>query len=396
MKNRTLASYLKRDAGYYPVVSLTGPRQSGKTTLAKAAFPHLPYVSLEDPEHREFAVKDPRGFLQRYQDGAVMDEAQRVPSLFSYLQGEVDRDPRPGRFILTGSHNFLLMKEISQTLAGRSAILHLLPFNRSELEEQPSPDPRSPRDLFDHPMSRFTSWELIYSGLYPRIHDRHIPPQVWLSDYIQTYLERDVRHMVQVGDLDTFARFLKLCAGRSSQQLNYSNLAMDAGIAVDTARRWISILQASFIIFLLPPHHRNFNKRVVKTPKLYFYDTGLACRLLGFTSPNEVEQSPFRGPLFENYVVAELAKTYHHHRQTPPMFFWRDQQGHEMDVVIEDHTSLFAIEIKSSQTTSADHFASFIWWRKISGAPNHTNLLVYGGTDRGEREGIFVRPWFSV
>jgi predicted AAA+ superfamily ATPase len=396
MKKRILAAYLKRDAGLYPVVTLTGPRQSGKTTLARNTFPSHTYVTLEDLELRTFASEDPRGFLARYREGAILDEVQRVPSLFSYIQGDVDADPRPGRFVLTGSHNFLLMKEISQSLAGRSAILHLLPFNRSELEDQDSPAPGNPQQLFSNHVSSLSLWNTLFTGMYPRIHDRNIPPEIWLADYIQTYLERDVRQLVNVGDLESFGRFLKLCAGRAGQLLNFSSLAVDAGVSVDTARRWISVLQTSFLIFLLPPHHRNFNKRVVKNPKLYFYDTGLICRLLGMSSPSELEQGTFRGPVFENYVVAECAKTFHHHRMTPPLFFWRDRLGHEMDLIMEKGNELFAVEIKSGQTMNSDMLAGFRWWQETSGQSASTCTLVYGGSARDERNGIPIRPWFSI
>ena len=396
MKKRILSHYLSRDSGLYPVVTLTGPRQSGKTTLAKAVFPDHDYVTLEDIEQRTFAKEDPRGFLSRFNRGVILDEAQRVPEIFSYLQGVVDKDSRPGRFILTGSHNFLLMREISQSLAGRSAILHLLPFNRSELEDQDAPHPANPADLFANAKTKLPLWETVYRGFYPRIHDQHIPPDIWLSDYVQTYLERDVRQLINVGDLETFGRFIKLCAGRVGQLLNYSTLATDCGVSVDTARRWLSVLQTSFLVFLLPPFHRNFNKRVVKSPKLYFYDTGLACRLLGLSSASQTEQHPLRGSLFENYILSEVMKTYHHHRITPPIFFWRDSRGKELDLIIESGSSLHAVEIKSSQTVTGEMFDGLRWWIDVSGNPSASCALIYGGSEPSARHQITVRPWFCL
>ena len=268
----------------------------------------------------------------------------------SYIQVAVDEDPTPGRFVLTGSRNFLLMSQVSQSLAGRSAVLHLLPFSRAELDRQDQPEPDSPATLFANRRTSQELWPLVYSGGYPRIHDRELPPAVWLADYLQTYLERDVRSLANIGDLATFERFLALCAGRAAQLLNHSSLANDAGVSVDTARRWIAILQTSFVVFVLPPHHRNFNKRVVKTPKLFFHDTGLLCHLLGIREPAQLVSHPLRGALFENYIVAEVAKAFLHHRRTPPLFFWRDRTGHEVDLVIEAGDTLFPVEIKSTQT----------------------------------------------
>ena len=393
---RHLAAYLLRDAGYYPVLTLTGPRQAGKTVLARAAFPGHEYVSLEEGESRLFAKEDPRGFLDRYPGPAVIDEAQRVPELFSYVQTSVDRDGRPGRYVLTGSHNFLLMREISQTLAGRCGILHLLPFSRAELERQTQRSPDEGKDIFENRASGRELWTTLRAGFYPRIHDRGIPPEVWLSDYVRTYLDRDVRSLVNVGDLDRFERFLALCAGRVGQLLNLSNLANDCGISVDTARRWVSVLRTSFVIHLLPPHHRSFNKRIIKSPKLYFYDTGLACHLLGVRDERQLQTHPLRGGLFESYVIAEVAKAWMHHRLEPPLFFWRDRTGHEVDLLIERSGRLFPVEIKSGQTVSADMMTSLDWWCRQAGQGLETATLVYAGSEAYTRSRIAVRPWFAV
>jgi predicted AAA+ superfamily ATPase len=394
--DRLLKDYLVRDAGYYPVITLTGPRQSGKTTLAQAAFPSHQYLSLEPIDQRGFAREDPRGFLDQLKAPAVLDEIQHVPELLSYIQTAVDQDPTPGRFVLTGSQNFLLMSQVAQTMAGRCGILNLLPFSRAELEAQPQPEPGTPPGLFGNPRTGLELWQTLHAGFYPRIHAQHIPPQVWLPDYVQTYIERDVRSLSNIGDLNLFARFLALCAGRAAQLLNYSGLAADCGISVDTARRWLSVLNTSFIVFLLPPHHRNFNKRIIKSPKLYFYDTGLLCHLLGIREAAQISTHPLRGALFENHVVSETAKAYLHHRRTPPLFFWRDRTGHEIDLVIDDAGFLYAVEIKSAQTLSGDMLDSLLWWSRLAGQPADTATLIYGGNEGFTRRGVAVRPWFGV
>jgi predicted AAA+ superfamily ATPase len=411
---RLLSPYAIRDAGYYPIVIVTGPRQSGKTTLAKAAFPNHEYLSFEDTETRSFAKDDPKGFLTRHSGPVIFDEAQRVPDLFSALQTSVDKDASPGRFVLTGSQNFLLLKDVSQSLAGRSGILHLLPFSRAELDRRPQSEPGDPLCLFTNRISGPDLpdlWEAIRTGFYPRIHDRGIPPEVWLADYVLTYIERDVRSLVNIGDLDGFERFLGLVAGRVGQLLNYSSLASDAGVSVDTARRWISVLKTSFIVFSLAPHHRNFNKRLIKSPKLYFYDTGLACYLLGLRSRVQLETHPLRGALFENFVIAEVAKAYFHHRRQPPLFFWRDRIGHEVDLLIEEGGALYPMEMKSGATVGGDMLDALLWWRRLSGRSEGKGeggeekggestgvrpILVYGGDDAYERRGVAVRPWFSI
>jgi len=396
MLKRLLDIYLLRDARHYPVLTLTGPRQSGKTTLARATFPSHRYVSLEQLDQRGFAREDPLGFLAQFQGPVIIDEIQHVPDLLSYIQVAVDEDPSPGRFILTGSHNFLLMSRVSQTLAGRCGVLNLMPFSRAELEGQKQAEPDTAPALFSNRTTRLQLWQTLRTGFYPRIHDRQIPPEVWLADYIQTYIERDVRSLSNIGDLNAFERFLALCAGRAAQLLSYSGLASDCGISVDTARRWISVLKTSFIVFLLPPHHRNFNKRVVKSPKLYFYDTGLLCQLLGIRETDQIVSHPLRGAIFENYVVAEVAKAYLHHRRTPPLFFWRDRTGHEVDLLIEKATLLYPVEIKSGNTMSPDMLDGLLWWAKLAGLPPDAATLIYGGDDAFTRNKVAVRPWFSV
>lgn len=396
MIQRTLKRYLKRDSGYYPVLTLTGPRQSGKTTLARDAFPEHEYVSLEELDNRAFALEDPRGFLRRYGDAVIIDEIQRAPGLLSYIQSLVDRNPAPGRFILTGSQNLLLMERVSQSLAGRSAVFHLLPFELAELEGRIRSEQVRHDTLFRDSSSTPDPWEALYRGYYPRIHDKNIPPEIWLGDYVRTYVERDVRTLTNIGDLASFERFLTLTAGRTGQILNYSALASDCGIALDTAKRWLSLLITSFLVFLLPPHHRNFNKRVIKSPKLFFYDTGLACRLLGVKSAEQARTHPMRGALFENLVIAECMKVFVHQRQSPPLYYWRDQTGHELDLIVEEEDALYATEIKSGQTVSGDMFNTLRWWSTHTGLDPETTTLVYGGDRSFSREGIRVFPWSAV
>ena len=393
---RLLGPYLKQDAGYYPVVTLTGPRQSGKTTLVRAAFPDHEYLSLEALDLREFARTDPRGFLAAHPGPVVLDEAQRVPDLFSYIQVSADEDPRPGRFVLTGSQNFLLMERVSQTLAGRAAVRHLLPLSRAELERTTQCEPRHRDDLFSNRTTDLELWSALRAGFFPRIHDAGIPPEVWLPDYVETYLQRDVRSLANIGDLETFERFLALAAGRVGQLLNYSSLAGDAGVSVDTARRWVSILKTSFAVFLLRPYHRNFNKRLVKSPRLFFWDTGLACHLLGIRDAGQLVTHPARGALFRNHVVTEVAKAYFHHGRTPRIFFWRDRTGHEVDLLIEEGGKLFPVEIKSGKTVGRDMFDDLLWWSGQADQEVGLATLVYGGEERHERNGIAVRPWFAV
>ncbi len=396
MIERALTPYLLRDAGYYPVVTLTGPRQSGKTTLAKACFPSYKYVSLEEMENRALAKDDPRSFLARFGNQVIIDEVQRVPDLLSYIQTKVDQDDRPGQYVLTGSQNFLLMEKVSQSLAGRCGVLHLLPFSRFELESQPAPDLTSPAHLFENTQTRLACWQTLRTGFYPRIHDRHIPAELWLADYLRTYIERDVRMLVNVGDLETFERFLKLCAGRTGQILNFASLANDCGVSVDTARRWISILKTSFIVFLLTPHHQNFNKRIIKSPKLFFCDTGLASHLLGIRTDEQLDSHPARGALFENFVVAEAFKAYTHQRREPPIYYWRDQTGHEVDLLIEEAATFYPVEIKSGCTVNPSMLNTLEWWTRLSGSPASHATLVYGGDQRFSQREINVRPWFAI
>ena len=395
MIRRTLQPTLAQVARQYPVVTLTGPRQSGKTVLVRATFPDHQYVSLEDPDLRSFAMEDPRGFLGHLSGPSILDEVQRAPELFSYLQTTVDEDDTPGRFILSGSQNFLLLKSISQSLAGRCAVLHLLALSMSELQGgEPLPLAKIGSGL---PGKLRTSpddvMESLFKGFYPRIHAKDLEAGRWLGNYYQTYVERDVRDLVNVGDLEAFGRFIRLCAGRNGQLLNLSSLANDCGISHTTARRWLSILETSFLVRLLRPHHRNFSKRLIKSPKLYFLDSGLLCYLLRIRSPEDLELHASRGAIFETFVLSELFKNYLHRGEEPDLYFWRDSTGHEIDVLIERGSELVPIEIKSGQTVSGDYFKGLAFWRRLVDDPEAPAALIYAGDRSFRRHGVTVYPW---
>lgn len=398
MIQRALEAVLRRATRNYPIVTLTGPRQSGKTTLVKMAFPDYAYTSLEDPDQREFATTDPRGFLAQFRKRVILDEAQRAPDLFSYIQTASDREGTKGRYVLTGSQSFLLMRTISQSLAGRAAILHLLPFSWAELqgrrslsltsfgERTPSRSEPPDVDLMD----------VLFTGFYPRIHDAQLLPQDWLANYYRTYVERDVRELLNVGDLEAFGRFIGLCAGRNGQLLNTSSLANDCGISQPTARRWISVLEASFLVLLLRPHHRNFNKRLVKSPKLYFLDTGLLAYLLRIRSPDELRTHSSRGAIFESFVVSELMKNALNRGKEPDLHFWRDSAGHEVDLLLGRGKDLVPIEIKSGATLVNDFFAGLRYWLNLAGTPDAPAALIYGGDRSVRRSGVVAYSWADM
>lgn len=363
----------------YPVITITGPRQSGKTTLARAAFPDKPYVSLETPDERDFATSDPRSFLARWPQGAIIDEVQHVPQLFSWIQTDVDASGQMGRYVLTGSQNFALLANITQSLAGRSSLVQLLPLSIAEL----AACGQLPTELD----------AMLLRGGYPALHARALNPSRWLADYTMSYLERDVRQITQVHDLSAFQRFLRLCAGRTGQLLNLSSLAQDAGIAQTTARAWMSVLQASYIVFLLPPHQRNLGKRVVKMPKLYFLDAALAASLMGIQTTTQLAIHPLRGALFETLIVSEFLKARFNAGLVSNLFFWRDNVGLEVDLLLEEPAGLMPVEIKSSATVTGDLFKGLRKWLAIAGDAVRQPRLVCAAPASYQREGIDVRRW---
>lgn len=366
----------------FPIVTITGPRQSGKTTLAKKIFSDKPYASLEDPDVRLAALEDPRAFLERFPNGAVLDEVQRCPDLLSYLQTMVDADTRTGLFILTGSQQFGLLSGITQSLAGRTAFVELLPFSISELKRAD----KLPKTLDD----------ILIKGGYPPLYDRHIPGRSWFGAYVTAYIERDVRQVLKVQDLESFQRFVRLCAGRTGQLLNLTSLAVDCGITHNTAKAWISVLEASYILFQLRPHHANFNKRLIKAPKLYFYDAGLVSWLLGIRTSQQLEIHPLRGNIFETFIVAELMKIRLNRGERPNLYFWRDSNGNEVDVVIEHGQKLMPVEIKSGKTVARDFFSGLEKWTAMAGDLTFSPTLIYGGTDTFRQKGICVTGWSDM
>lgn len=386
MIRRIVEPTILEAAAQVPVVALTGPRQSGKSTLCRMLFPQLPLVSLEDPDLRAFATSDPRGFLARYEMGAVFDEIQRAPDIPSYLQGMVDRDPVPGRFVLTGSENLALSQAVSQSLAGRVAHIRVLPCSYAEVQRFDAP----PRDLAN----------AIWMGGYPRIHDHKLPPSTWLADYVRTYVERDVRSIVNVADLGAFQTFLGLCAGRSAQVLNASSLGNDAGMTHATVRRWLSILETCFITHSLRPFYRNLGKRLIRAPKLHLWDTGLLCYLLGIRDPDQLQTHPLRGAIFESFVVSEALKHLVARGIHYDALYFRDQKGHEVDLLIEIGAQILGIECKAGATVTSDVFAELeTLARFLQADPLQKQLVpavVYGGTDSHSRSAGAVVAWSAI
>ena len=351
----------------FPVVAITGPRQSGKTTLAQTAFPDKQYVSLEEPDVREVALSDPRGFLSALMDGAVIDEVQRAPELFSYLQGIIDKDRSNGRFILTGSHQFLLDRQISQSLAGRAGYLKLLPLSYRESRHGAG--------------KMLNSNEVLWKGFFPSTAIHGADPRLWFGAYVQTYLERDVRELINVRDLSSFQTFLRLCAGRTGNLLDIGALCNEASIDYKTAKSWLSVLEASYVIHLLKPYHSSYKKRLIKTPKLYFLDTGLVSWLLGIKEPSHLEQHPLRGHIFETLVFSEILKFQYNKAEPSNLFFWRDSHKNEIDFLLDGGLSRLAIEVKSGRTLNPSFLAGLDYWKRLDPVRNKETLLIYSGDD---------------
>lgn len=376
---RALSKTLLRLAKGFPVTVVTGPRQSGKTTLVRATFPDKPYVSLENPDTRQFAMEDGRRFLALYPSGAIFDEVQRTPELLSYLQGLVDENRKPGQYILTGSQNFSLAHSISQSLAGRAGMAQLLPLSAAEL------------DMAGILAPNLDEW--LFLGGYPGLRAPNVTPGDWFASYVTTYLERDVRDLTAVRDLVAFQRFLRLCAARTGQLLNVSSLAVDCGISQTTATAWLSILETSYVVFRLTPHFANFGKRLIKAPKLYFHDTGLAAFLLGIQSPTQLSTHAARPALFETMIVGEFLRARWNRGEPSNLYFWRDSTGNEVDLLQDEAGVLHPVEIKSGQTIAGDMLKGLLKWRSLAQAPLSQPWLVFGGQGDYVRQDVKVMGW---
>ncbi len=380
MINRILEKKIVEFSKQYPVITITGPRQSGKTTLSKMIFTDHPYISLENLDNREFAKNDPIGFLNKYPDGAIIDEIQRVPDLTSYIQTIVDEKDIPGMFIITGSQQFELMSNLSQSLAGRTAIIKLLPFSYSEIYTN-----KTSSDLD----------EILRTGFYPRIFDKGLEPFSAMEFYINTYIERDLRKLINIQDLSKFQIFLKLCAGRTGQILNMNSISNECGISNNTVNKWLSILETSYIIKRVQPFYKNFNKRLIKSPKLFFLDTGLVSYLLGISSAEHLQLHPLRGAIFETYVFSELLKSNFNNAKPDNIYYFRDNKGKEIDFILDDGIKIRAIEVKSGQTINSSFFENLKYFSKISDIEVN-NQLIYGGNNNHIQEGIKITSWDKI
>jgi len=375
---RTLQSKCVEFSKQYPVLTITGPRQSGKTTLARACFPDKPWVNLEEPDKRGMAIEDPRGFLGNYPDGAILDEIQRTPDLPSYIQSIVDSREAKGVFILTGSQQFEVSNSINQSLAGRTALIKLLPFSLTELEQAGQP---------------LSLDDLLVTGFYPRVYKERLDPHVFYMNYFETYVQRDLRQLSQIENLHLFEKFVRLLAGRTGCLLNYNSIANDVGVTQPTIRKWVSLLEASFIVFLLPPFFKNIRRRLVKTPKLYFHDVGLATYLLGIENIHQLKTHPLRGKLFENLVVLEFLKKRLNRARTSNLHFFRDQTGNEVDLVIEEALSLIPVEIKAAETMSREFLRGLRVLQRLFPREIQESYVVYAGAERQKVAGTTFLPW---
>lgn len=379
MIKREIENEIKLLTREFPIIAILGPRQSGKTTLAKKMFSNFEYVSLEDFDYREFAQNDPRGFLNRYKKEVIFDEIQRVPSLMSYLQTHTDSLNENGSIIITGSHNFLLMEQISQSLAGRVGISTLLTFSINELKNI-----ETDRN------------ELIFKGFYPRIYDQNIRAEIFYRNYISTYIEKDIRQLKNITNIDNFIKFLKILAGRTGQELNLSTISDECGISHNTVKEWTSILEASFIVYRIRPFHKNYNKRIVKNPKLYFTDTGLVCNLLGIRKKVDVDYHFLKGNIFETFIMNEFIKYNLNYGEKLEYYFWRDNHKKELDLIIDKGTCHYGIEIKSSETVQEKYFSGLNYWIKLTGNKPSSMYLVYGGNENMIRNGMNVVSWRNI
>ncbi len=381
MIKRDLSSTLKKAAEQLPAVAILGPRQSGKTTIAKTTFPDHSYINLEDPQAREFAELDPKGLLEEHPStsGIIIDEIQHAPQLLSYMQTIIDRDNKKGFFIITGSQNILVNQAVTQTLAGRIAMLTLFPLSINE--------------LLNAKMIDSTIETAVFKGSYPRLYNDKLSPTMLYTNYVRSYIERDVRQLKNILNLKLFQKFMGLCAGRIGQILNLNSLCNDCGIDTKTARSWISLLEATYVIFLLQPYYKNFGKRLIKSPKLYFVDSGIACALLNIKTAEELKTHYLKGGLIESFIIADLFKQFANMDSAPTLSFWRDSTGNEIDCLVEHKTLISSIEIKSSQTINTSYFKQFGYIESIKGFPNAQNFVIYSGEDRQRWPAATVVGW---
>jgi uncharacterized protein len=377
--NRQIEQELQLLKNEFPIIAIIGPTQSGKTTLSKIVFPEYQYISLEDIDHQEFATNDPRGFLSKYSKNIIFDEIQRVPQLMSYLQSHVDNLNENGKIIITGSHNFFLMEQISQSLAGRVGITKLLPFSILELTSE--------QKLLN---------DYIFAGAYPRIYDQNIRPEVFYKNYISTYIEKYIRQIKQVTKLDLFMKFMRLLAGRTGQELNLSTISEECGVSHNTISEWISILEASFLIYKLKPYYKSYNKRLVKNSKIYFIDTGLVCSLLGIRRAEELDYHFLKGNIFETFVLSEFIKGCYNTGEKFDMYFWRDNHKKEIDLIIDYGIDKFGIGIKRSETIQEKYFSGLTYWMNLSETKSENMFLIYGGEDSYVRNNININGWSTI
>ncbi len=378
---RIIEKRLKELAQQFPAIAILGPRQSGKTTVAKRVFPHHKYINLEELDTRQFAIEDPRGFINSFikEEGVILDEIQRTPDLLSYIQGIIDSENKSGFFILTGSENILISQHIGQSLAGRIALVTLLPLSLKELEEA---------TLLPESLN-----QVIYHGFYPRLFEKKIDVNEWIRSYINTYIERDVRNLKNIGDLALFQKFIKLCAGRVGQLIDLTSIGNDCGITAHTVRSWLSILEATYILFILRPHYVNFNKRLTKSGKLYFYDTAIACQLLSIASPDELSSHYLKGGVFESMVISDLLKQQNNLGLSSNLYFWRDKSGLEVDCLVDQGTDLIPIEIKSGETINQDFFKNIEKWNILAGRENKKSYVIFGGSELQKRSKAILIGW---
>jgi uncharacterized protein len=401
MFRRNLETSIRIYSSQYPVVAIVGPRQSGKTTLARYMFPGHKYLSMENLDIRHMAQDDPRGFLDDYGENLILDEIQRVPSLFSYLQERVDLDESPASYVLTGSQQFLLMEKITQSLAGRIVTFQLYPFSFSELYGA-KPDKNIDsifkiKQIDIKGVEKIDIYRMIFTGMYPRIHDKKLDARKWIENYILTYIERDIRSLVNVDNLKLFEDFLKICASMSGQLINYTSISNSIGVSQPTVKKWLSLLETSGILFVLPPHYKNFKKRIVKTPKLYFTDTGLLSFLLSIRNPDELISHPLWGNIFETFIISELYKRVHHTGEKPPFYFWRDKTGNEIDLIVDIGSKLLPIEIKASKTYSPKLKTNIFSWLNLKNNTSEKGFVIYRGEEViGKRSAVSVIPWWDL